>query len=71
MIKGVTYSEKGVQWVILHVFRHDHDRVTLGDNTFQVDDIRVIKLAHNAGLCQEVQPVFIGGSGFQGLNGHH
>lgn len=34
-------------------------RLTFGDNSLQVDDVWVRELAHDAGLAQEVLPLFL------------
>lgn len=46
------------------------DPHTFGDDAFHVNYIRVVKLSHDAGLTQEVSPLFVRITGFQRLNGH-
>ncbi len=45
-------------------------KLTFGDHSFQVNDIRMVKLANHAGLAQEVQPLLLGKPRLQGLDGH-
>lgn len=49
-----THSEERVQRSILHELSDDHNRTALGDHAFQVDDIGMVELAHDAGLTQEI-----------------
>lgn len=42
--------------------------LTFGDNSFQADDIRVRELTHDAGLAQEVLPLFLWVPRLQGLD---
>lgn len=44
--------------------------LTAGDDALQVHYVGVLKLAHDAGLTQEVPPLLLGVAHFQGLNGH-
>lgn len=44
--------------------------LTFGDDSLQTDDVGVIELAHDAGLTQEIAPLLLRVSGFQGLDGH-
>lgn len=44
--------------------------LTFGDNPLQPDDVRVIELAHDARLAQEITPLLLGVSRFQALDGH-
>lgn len=43
---------------------------TFGDHALQVNDVRMVKLAHDAGLGQEVPPLFVGVASLEGLDGH-
>lgn len=43
---------------------------TFGDHALKVDDVRVVELAHDAGLRQEVPPLLVGVAGLQRLDGH-
>lgn len=43
---------------------------TFGDHALQVNDVRMVELAHDAGLGQEVPPLFVGVAGLEGLDGH-
>lgn len=45
--------------------------LTFSDHALQVDYVRVIKLAHDAGLGQEVSSLLLSVPCFQCLNSHH
>jgi len=44
--------------------------LTAGDNPLQVDDVRVIELCHDAGLAEEIPPLFLSVAGFKSLQSH-
>lgn len=44
--------------------------LTLGDDPLQADDVVVAELAHDGGLAQEVHPLLLRVTHFQGLDGH-
>lgn len=64
------YPEEGIQWSILHELCDNHDWSVLGDHTLQMDDIGMFKLPHDAGLAQELPPLFIRVTWLQGLNSY-
>lgn len=45
-------------------------RPTFGDHALKVNDVRMVKLAHDAGFRQEVPPLFVGVASLEGLDGH-
>lgn len=55
-----TYGNTGLMTTLL----------TFGNNSFQSNDIGVVKLSHNACFSQEVSPLLFCVANFQGLNGH-
>lgn len=65
-----SYSEKGVQRAVLHVLGDDHHRVGLGDHPLQEYDVRMLELAHDRGLGQEVVARLLVRPGLQRLDGH-
>lgn len=67
---SATHPEEGVQRSILHELRDDHDGPALGDHALETDDIRVVKLAHDAGLRQEVPPLLLRVARLQCLDGY-
>ena len=69
-LKCLIYPEEGVEGSILHELSDDHHRTTLGHYTLQVDDIRVVKLAHDGCLTQEVPPLAFSVAHLQRLNSH-
>lgn len=44
--------------------------LTFSDDSLKADDVGVIKLAHNAGLAQEITSLLLRVSGFEGFDGH-
>lgn len=50
--------------------KQPHTERTFGDHTLQMNDVGVVKLAHDAGLRQEVSPLLFSVAGFQRLYGH-
>lgn len=52
----VTHPQVGVERAIIHELHDYHGRVYLGYHTIQLDDIVMIKLAHDGCLIQEVSP---------------
>lgn len=64
------YPEEGIQWSILHELCDNHDWSALGDHPLQVDDIGMLKLPHDAGLAQELPPLFLCVTWLQGLNSY-
>lgn len=59
-IKNIcAHPEERVQRAVFHKLSDDHDRAALGHHSFQMDDIRVIKLPHDARLAQEVPPLLL------------
>lgn len=56
--------------VASHTHTHTHSSHTFGDNALQVNDVRVVELAHDAGLGQEVPPLLVSVAGLQRLDGH-
>lgn len=67
---NLTHPQVGVQRLVLHVLHHDHRRLALGDHALQVDDVRVLELAHDRGLDQQVEPGALAGARLEGLDGH-
>lgn len=67
----VSNPEKGIQCSILHELSDNHDWPTLCHNPFQADNIRMIKLAHDAGLTQEVSSLALCVACLQSLDGHN
>lgn len=67
---GFPYPQEGVQGAVLHELSDDHHRRALGDNTLQVDDVGVVKLAHDGGLTQELPPLPLRVATLQGLDGY-
>lgn len=45
-------------------------RPTSGDNTFQPDNVAVVKLPQGEGLSQEAEPLRVRATIPQGVNGH-
>lgn len=43
---------------------------TTGDHALEADDVRMIKLAHDGCLTQEVLPLSLRVASFEGLDGH-
>lgn len=43
---------------------------TFGDHALQVNDVWMVELAHDAGLGQEIPPLFVGVASLEGLDGH-
>jgi hypothetical protein len=66
----VAHPKEGVQSTILHELCEDHDRNTVGDHALQADDVGVFELTHDGGLTQELTPLPLRITTFQGLNGH-
>lgn len=64
------YPEEGVQGSVLHEFSDDHHRAAFGHNPFQVDDVWMVKLAHDGRLTQEVPPLTFSVAHLQRLNGY-
>lgn len=56
---GFTHSEEGIQGAVLHELCHNHDGTALGDHALQTDDVRVVELAHDRCLGQEVPPLLL------------
>lgn len=67
---GFSYPEEGVQGAILHELGDDHHGCALGDHTLQMDDVGMIKLAHDGGLAQEVPPLFLSVARLECLDGY-
>lgn len=44
--------------------------LTFSDNSFQPDDVGMVKLSHDARFSQEVSPLLLCVAHFQGLDGH-
>lgn len=65
-----TYPKKGVKGSILHKLCDDHYRAALCYNALQMDDIGMVKLAHDRCLTQEVPSLAFSVACLQGLNGH-
>ncbi len=65
-----TYTKEGVQWSVFHEFSDDHYWSALGHHSFQMDDVGMVKLPHDAGFAQEVPPLLLRVAWFQSLNGH-
>ena len=71
------YSDQGprsnLKWltVVLTVLCCKMSAVlTASDHALQPDDVGVVKLSHDAGLSQEVPPLFVSIARLQGLDGH-
>lgn len=64
------YPEKRIERSILHELCDDHCGPALGDHTLQSDDVRLVKLAHDRRLGQEVSPLPLRVANLQGLDGH-
>lgn len=66
---GEAYPQEGVQGSVLHEFREDHNRHTVGDHTLKADDVGMLELAHDGGLAQELTPLALRVSTLQSLDG--
>lgn len=67
----ISNPEKGIQCSVLHELSDNHDWPTLCHNPFQANNIRMIKLAHDAGLTQEVSSLALCVACLQSLDGHN
>ncbi len=65
---SASHPEERVEGAVLHELGHDHDRVALGDDALEVDDVRVVELTHDGRLRQEVEAVLVRRSGLERLN---
>lgn len=65
----ITHPEERVQGSVLHKLCDDHDWTALCHHTLQTDDVRMVKLAHNGCLRQEVPPLLVHIASLQGLDG--
>lgn len=70
IINFKTHPEERVQRSILHELSDDHDRAAFCHHALQVDDVGVIKLAHDAGFAQEVPPLLFSVARLQCLDGY-
>lgn len=68
---SISNPEKGIQRSVLHELGNNHDWPTLRHHPFQADNIRMIKLAHDAGLTQEVSSLALRVACLQSLDGHN
>lgn len=64
------YPEEGVEGSVLHELGDDHHGAALGHHSFQMDDVGVVKLAHDGCLAQEVPPLAFSVARLQCLNSH-
>lgn len=64
------HPQEGVESTILHELCQDHHRATGRDDPLQVDDVRVLELAHDGRLRQEVPPLLVSVAPLQSFNGH-
>lgn len=65
-----TYSQERIQSSVLHKLSEDHDGTAGCYNALQVDDVGVLELAHDWRFWQEVPPLLVCVSTFEGLDGH-
>lgn len=65
------HPEEGIERSVLHEFCDDEDGAAPRQDALEPDHVRVVELAHDGGLGQEVPPLTLGVAGFQRLNGHH
>lgn len=65
------YPEEGIERSVLHEFGDDEDGAAARQDALQPDHVRVVKLAHDRGLGEEVPPLALGVAGFQSLDGHN
>lgn len=63
------HPEERIQGAVLHELRYDHDRAAFGDHALQADDVRVVELAHDGCLGQEVPPLLLHVARLQGFDG--
>lgn len=47
-----------------------NDQLTFGDDTFQVNNVWMVKLSHDAGLTEEISSLLVCITSFQSLDGH-
>lgn len=66
----VNYPEKRVECSVLHELCDDHRGPALGDHALQSNDVRLVKLAHDWRLGQEVPPLPLRVANLKGLDGH-
>lgn len=66
----LAHPQKRVQCSILHELGDNHHWSTLGDHTFQTDNVGVVKLAHDRSLRQEVSPLPVSVAHFKSLDGY-
>lgn len=64
-----TDPEERIQGAVLHELGDDHDRTALCDHALQTDDVRVVELAHDGCLGQEVPPLLLHVARLQGFDG--
>lgn len=62
------YTRSWNKWVEHDISASVSSRLTFGDDSLQADDIRVRELTHDAGLAQEVLPLFLWVPQLQGLD---
>ncbi len=66
----ISHPQERVQCSILHELSHNHHRTTLGDHTFQTDNVGVVELAHDGSLRQEVSPLAVSVAHLKSLDGY-
>ena len=66
--RDLSYPQEGIQRAVFHVFCYYHNGIGLGNNTLQVNYVRVFELAHNWRLGKEINTSFIWTARFQRFN---
>lgn len=63
-----TYSQVAIERTVFHKLGHNHERLAFSYNSFQVNNVWMLELAHYRGLDEEVQLCLIGGLRFERFN---
>lgn len=66
---AIVGAQKRVQAAILHVLGDDHHWIGARHHALQIDDVRMVKLAHDGSLGEEVAARLFGGARLQCFDG--